>query len=141
MSLETESLRREIAELRERLALVAPLPSLYETLRHGYAALAETSREMHTEQRVHVTALDRCADRLDKLEQVALTPDERDADPQPTEAQTISAIADWLERRATAIVEAAGGGTYTRAMADADQRAAGLTDAVDSLRAGTWRTP
>ncbi len=44
-----------------------------------------------------------------------------------------------LERRAQEIIASNGGVGHTRAAADANQRAAGLTDAVDALRAGTWK--
>ncbi|HVY79847.1 MAG TPA: hypothetical protein VG994_02605 [Steroidobacteraceae bacterium] len=47
--------------------------------------------------------------------------------------QTVTAIADWLERRATEIL------TPNRHCIESQHRAAGLTDAVDALRAGTWK--
>ena len=50
-----------------------------------------------------------------------------------TESQTVEAIAAWLEQRAQAIL------TPNRHCLEAQHRAAGLTDAVDDLRAGTWR--
>lgn len=53
------------------------------------------------------------------------------------ELQTVEAIARCLESRAAAILAANSG--HTRAAHDAQHRAAGLTDAVDALRAGTWK--
>lgn len=49
------------------------------------------------------------------------------------EASTVVAIATWLERRATEIL------APNRHCIEAQHRAAGLTDAIDALRAGTWK--
>lgn len=46
---------------------------------------------------------------------------------------TVQQVAVWLEQRAQAILAGSGNSS------DAQHRAAGLTDAVDSLRAGTWK--
>ncbi len=50
--------------------------------------------------------------------------------------QTVEAIADHLEQRAQALLAPYAGVSVPHAIAC---RAAGLTDAVDALRAGTWR--
>lgn len=51
----------------------------------------------------------------------------------PIESRTADRIAAWLERRAADIL------APNRHCVEAQQRAAGLSDAVDALRAGTWR--
>lgn len=117
------------------------------------------------EQRLHVSALDRCSDRLDALErptsadvpqlvvEVQRLTAERDearrnakqweaiatgpdGTPGDVESHTAAAIADHLEQRAAAILAGP-----KPVPLFAQHRAAGLTDAVDALKSGTWRTP
>lgn len=127
MSLETDALRREIHELRERLDRVE---SLQLKDAQNLDALVGKLNTEFGDGRAESCSYNECQIRGSCTRPTAC---------RSIESLTIAAIADWLERRADEIVEKAGGGTYTRAMADADHRAAGLTDAVDALRAGTWR--
>lgn len=74
----------------------------------------------------HVERIEYAGDELRELRRDARNADE-------VERRTVTAIANWLERRAADIL------APNRHCIESQHRAAGLTDAVDALRAGTWR--
>lgn len=132
-------LRRHVRHQSERIAALeaahfaSPVDTLESQLREARAECERIKRQLQFRDETN----QRLADECERQRQWIAGLDAGLCDDSIAK-QTVAAIADHLEQRAQAILD--GSDDTHGTQREREHRAAGLTDAVDALRAGTWRT-